>query len=293
MREGDDDATRHAVIIPSLGRPQVLMETVKNVLRQEPLPDEILVVITQESDASPELKELPKVRVIIGRKGLTLQRNDGIKKLSPEIQYVTFFDDDMELHKHYLKQIRTFLNAHDEVVLACGKLLANGGLDRNEAKSLVQESEQQPLADSWTYREWAYGCNMSVRRSVLSSTGFDERLRLYAWLEDSDFCMACKEHGKIAKLDAAVGVHLMVSSGRVSGVRMGYSQLVNSYYIHKKWKRSMWGCFRGLWMPALVANLLKWPFDRQVDRLGRLRGNLQAIWDLARGKCEPERIEKM
>jgi hypothetical protein len=48
------------------------------------------------------------------------------------------------------------------------------------------------------------------------------------------------------------------------------------------------------WIPALGSNLVKGLLiDRRVDRWGRLRGNLTALWLLARGRCEPEYVEHL
>src|SRR5690606_30638203 len=76
-----------------------------------------------------------------------------------------------------------------------------------------------------------YGCNMAFRRSAIEGVRFDERLPLYGWLEDVDFSAQAGRKGVLLKSETLVGVHLGVKGGRTSGVRFGYSQIVNPVYL--------------------------------------------------------------
>ena len=44
-----------------------------------------------------------------------------------------------------------------------------------------------------------YGCNMAFRTAGIGSVRFDERLPLYGWQEDLDFCGALRGSGRIVK----------------------------------------------------------------------------------------------
>ena len=63
---------------------------------------------------------------------------------------------------------------------------------------------------------------------------FDERLPLYGWQEDLDFCGALRGSGRIVKTNLVWGVHLGTKRGKGSEVRLGYSQIINPAYIARK-----------------------------------------------------------
>jgi GT2 family glycosyltransferase len=138
------------------------------------------------------------------------------------------------------------------------------------------------------------GCNLFVRTAIARAVGFDERLPLYGYLEDVDFSTRAGRLGAIQQNGRTAVVHLGASSGRVSGVRLGYSQVVNPIYL---WRKNGYpGLGRVLvhfWLRLLVSNLARSVIrtsNSRVDRPGRLKGNLLAIGDLLRGRITPERI---
>jgi hypothetical protein len=94
-------------------------------------------------------------------------------------------------------------------------------------------------------------------------------------------------------LTSARGVHLGMKSGRQSGLRLGYSQIANPVYLVRKgsfaWRRAMGQIGRNIAMNVALS-LRPEPY---VDRRGRLRGNVIAIRDLARGRLHPRRILAM
>ena len=76
-----------------------------------------------------------------------------------------------------------------------------------------------------------YGCNMAFRMETIEGLHFDERLALYGWLEDLDFGLRAGKRGRMISTDLVWGVHLGVQGARSSGVRFGYSQVVNPWYL--------------------------------------------------------------
>lgn len=135
-----------------------------------------------------------------------------------------------------------------------------------------------------------YGCNLSIRSAMVGDTRFDERLVLYGWQEDIDFTLRLQRRGRIVEAADLVGVHLGVKSGRTSGVRFGYSQIVNPTYLIRKGSMPLSFGLK-LMVRNVCANTVRsfWP-DRNVDRWGRLRGNLIAAIHVALGRIEPEYI---
>jgi hypothetical protein len=87
-----------------------------------------------------------------------------------------------------------------------------------------------------------------------------------------------------------MGVHLGVKTGRTSGVRLGYSQIVNPIYLSKKGTMS-WQHARKQISKNVAANLARSIYPEPwIDRHGRLKGNLLAFMDLVLGKASPARI---
>lgn len=179
-----------------------------------------------------------------------------------------------------------------------GNLLADGingpGLTFEQAVSLLNEHRPDlkgpPRVED---HPGAYGCNMSIRAGVIGNLRFDERLPLYGWQEDIDFTSQLRAFGRIVFVENLFGVHLGTKSGRVSGVRLGYSQIVNPVYLIGKGTMPFSFGFR-LMCRNLAANIIK-SFEPEpyVDRRGRLKGNMIAISHLFMRRVDPEYILKL
>jgi len=290
----------HTLIIASTRRPQVLHETVASLSRQTVAPDELILVTPYEDDVEPRTLEVPGVRRVLSEAGLSRQRNRGIDEADAACQIITFVDDDVALADDYLEHAQRFFAEHDAVVLMTGATVADGagagGLTRAEAEAAVRGSNGRGN-DRFEEGQTAYGCNMTVRRAVASRVRFDERLPLYSWLEDLDFSMRCRAEGGIGRYRACRMAHLGVSSGRVSGVKYGYSQIMNPYYLYRKGGVITLGALLyRFWFKGFAANLggTLWPFHNgEVDRFGRLRGNLLALLHALLCRVEPEYITKL
>ena len=139
-----------------------------------------------------------------------------------------------------------------------------------------------------------YGCNMAFRAEAISGLAFDERLVLYSWLEDRDFGGALTHRGgRLVKIGTAIGAHLGVKAGRMSGRRLGYSQIVNPIYLHRKGTMTTTSLCEHL-ARNLVANVWRsLAPETHIDRVGRLRGNVRGIWDVVTGRDRPERAESL
>jgi len=97
------------------------------------------------------------------------------------------------------------------------------------------------------------------------------------------------------ELENALGVHLGWRSGRTSGVRVGFSTIVNPIYLKRKANIfSFPSIFIQYWMRCLVGNVLGLLMgDREYDRFGLLKGNILGFHHLMKGKCDPEYILRL
>jgi hypothetical protein len=286
---------RLVLAIATTGRAEVLSQTLADIRRQSRHPDLMVLSVAGPDDFEPRsVESLPWPGLVVtGPKGLCAQRNRALEVLGPN-DILMLIDDDFLMAPDYLEQVMRLFEACPEVVMATGKVLADGicgpGFDFAQGKArLGTVRGDATAAPEAAYN--GYGCNMAIRaRPVLKrALRFDERLPLYAWLEDVDFSRRLAAHGRILRSPAMTGVHLGTKSGRQSGLRLGYSQIANPLYLIGKGTMSRRRAFR-LMLQNLAANLLRAPRPEPwVDRRGRLKGNVLAFADLIRGRMAPER----
>jgi GT2 family glycosyltransferase len=291
VRNPMDALPRVCVVFASRGRPTLLAAAVARLMQQTCRPTSVVVSCPHSDDAGP-VRDLPDVTILCGASGLAAQRNAALRCVPADTDVVVFFDDDFVPRHDWISQAAAVLHGNPGVAAVTGALLADGikgpGLAIADAEVLLAGSD---AAEPWL-RESSipYGCNMAFRWSAVVGCRFDERLVLYGWLEDRDFGAALARGGhRIVKAGAMVGVHLGVKAGRVSGRRLGYSQVVNPVYLHRKGTMPLAAVadhlFRNL-ASNLVRALRPEPY---IDRRGRLRGNLHGLADVLRGIIEPER----
>ena len=286
-----------AVVIATLGRPHVVTATLKRLLATQSLtPDTIIISCVSPEDAG-ETADFPTVTIITGKAGLPAQRNAALAALSPETDVVVFFDDDFVADADWLTVAAETFRDQPDVAAFTGHVVADdikgAGLSIEDAIHLLETSDR---STSWSRLEpySPYGCNMAFRLSAVRDLKFDERLVLYGWLEDRDFGAAlAKQGGRLVKCADACGVHMGVKNGRVSGDRLGYSQIVNPIYLLRKGTMT-YGQVAGQIFRNVASNLSgslrPEPF---IDRRGRLKGNLRGFSDILRGRIEPERARSI
>ncbi len=289
---------RIAAGIPTIGRPQILRETISHIAGQSRPPDVIYIAPSAPEDLGSVHEEFPNIRVVMDGLGSSRQRNI-ILDDAEDIDVMVFFDDDFFPSPDYLEQIERIFNDTPDVMVATGNLIADGihgpGFSVDEGKTFL--STAGPRAgvsrNAPTYN--GYGCNMAVRMAPVTAHNirFDENLPQYGWLEDLDFSRQLASYGDILRYWELRGVHLGTKSGRQSGRRLGYSQIANVIYLMRKGTckssvgvRTMLG---NLWM-----NLVRSPApEPYVDRRGRMLGNLEALGDFLIGRIDPRKIDRM
>ncbi|MDQ0391445.1 glycosyltransferase [Labrys monachus] len=287
---------RLAVALATIGRPDVVVRTVGEIKAQTRRPDEILVCAPTERDVGNIADLHPDVRLLIGRLGLTTQRNYLMENLEAA-DIVVFLDDDFIPDAHYLEFVETLFARYPDVVMTTGRVLADGilgpGLDFASARTAIDAAAGDPhdiedVRDVYN----GYGCNMAIRLDPVRrhNIRFDEKLPLYGWLEDVDFSRQLARYGRIIKAAATRGVHLGVKGGRQTGTRLGYSQIANPFYLMRKGTCSP---AKALTIAArnVLANLVRSirP-EPHVDRRGRISGNSRALLDLLTGRLSPGRV---
>jgi hypothetical protein len=134
---------------------------------------------------------------------------------------------------------------------------------------------------------------MSIRAAAIGSLRFDERLPLYGWQEDIDFTSQLRARGRVVGMNTLCGVHLATKSGRISGVKFGYSQVANAVYLVRKGTVPAGFAYK-LMARNIAANMVKSVRpEPYIDRFGRFRGNLLAAGHILMGRVDPEYILKL
>jgi GT2 family glycosyltransferase len=285
------------VVICSVHRPEILSETVDSLVRRQSVPPrEIIISVINQEHVAEKTRAYSAVRVVVGnRQGTCAQRNVAARLV--RTPYTLFLDDDVELASNYIESMEGLLYEDDGVVAATGFLTVDGaqgdvGLDREIARSCVANYIRKQ-----TNYDHENGQNLFVRTQVFHHVLFDESLPLYGWLEDFDFATNVLRYGRIVMNAGTCWAHIGAPSGRTSGVRYGYSQIVNPLYLWRKNRKP--GMHRVIfehWLRYLASNgrraLIRLPTDR-TDRAGRLTGNLIALSHILTGRVDPTYILRL
>ena len=297
------------IIIATAGRPQLIQPLLACLARQTRRPDWIVLAPARPGDlpdgaevtAAAEGCEVIVVPCVVG---LASQRNRGLDWLlnntemfESEENIAVFFDDDFIARSDWLESATQVFEQHRDVVGLTGVLLGDGvkgaGLNHADADRLLSRQPHKPVAPESLRTATLYGCNMAIRASAARVNRFDEMLPLYAWQEDFDYSQRIASGGRVVQTPTAVGVHLGVKGGRVSGRRFGYSQIANPYYLLAK---GTMGPLKALRLVGgnLTSNLMKLLFpEPHIDRMGRLKGNVLGFRDLLTGRLDPRRIMQL
>lgn len=194
-----------SVVIPTLNRAGVLSDTVRDLLRQDYSPYEI-VIVDQSDEVNDDVLLLIRDTSVPARyfkaenfRGLPQARNFGWRHARYEI--VLYIDDDIRTGPGFVK-------AHATAHLKAGVDMVAGGID--EAKGDQPTFEPPGSFNWWTATairnfsverpDWclhAPGGNFSVRKQALAACGgLDEALSIGAALyEESELALRMKAMG--------------------------------------------------------------------------------------------------
>jgi len=297
IQEEDLPLPSVAVVIATLGRPDVVTTTADYLLKTQSLKPAAVIISCVVREDAGSAANLPGVTVVTGGAGLPRQRNTGLAALPAGIDIVVFFDDDFVADPDWLAAAARTFRDEPQVVGFTGLVIVDGikgpGLSFDQAVHIVESIDR---AASWSRIEpfSPYGCNMAFRLSAIGDVKFDERLVLYGWLEDRDFgATLARRGGRLIKCSSGRGVHMGVKSGRVAGDRLGYSQVVNPIYMLGKGTMTA-GEVAGQIFRNMMSNMVRAARPETfIDRRGRLRGNLKGFADVLRGHVEPERAAEI
>ena len=300
------------VVIATKGRARETMRLLDCLQGQTRTPDFTVIVGSETADLEnidhhSLINSGRAIAVVSPRAGSTYQRNFGLEILeqagycTPEAGrfFCAFFDDDYRPSNDWLERAAERFRREDIVGLT-GRILADGvtrgGLTEDKAKCFL-DGTAMPERHYWTggvderETDSVYGCNMAFVDTVVRQIHFDENLPLYAWQEDRDYTGMAQKLGRVIHFPECRGVHLGVGNGRTSGVRFGYSQIANPFYLMKKgtmdYRTGISQMSRNIAANVIRGVLKAHP---HIDYRGRMRGNGLAFRDLVTLRLDPRNI---
>lgn len=265
-----------SLIVCTYMRPTAIVTLLDSVKEQEVYPDEIIIVDgslnqkTQETLAKNSYRNLDYFLVDPKDRGLTKQRNYGIKKATKEI--ICFLDDDIVLTPTYFKQLlgtyETYPNAlgvggyilneikwqkvPDDYKPATNEFLYDGyvrtlgsrnitrkrlGLLSNKPPGIMPEFSNG-LSISFlppsnkTYKvDYFMGGVSSFKKSLFDQIQFSEYFVGYGLYEDADFCLRASRIGDLYVNTSAQLYHYHDASGRPNKFEYGKMVIRNGWYV--------------------------------------------------------------
>ena len=230
-----------SIVIPTFQREQVLLDTVKCLLRQSCLPAEILLV-----DQSPEHEQKTTDQlsdwdrqgqikwVRLPRPSIPVAMNTGLKIATGPI--VLFLDDDIEAGRELITAHLECHANHGEASAVVGQVLQPGQEPISLANSFPRSGLRADLKFPFNCNEskWVsnvIACNFSVKRNLaLGVGGFDENFSGVAFRFETDFARRLiNSGGRVLFCPKATIRHLQFRSG---GTRSEGSHLTSASARH-------------------------------------------------------------
>lgn len=265
-----------SLIICTYQRPESLIRLMDSVNLQTHYPDTILIVDGSTDDQTKSLlnthnyKNLQYHQITPEQRGLTKQRNIGIRLLPIATEIVCFLDDDTALEPDYFKTLIGAYQTHPDAV-------AVGGYIINEVQWTKSDSAQCPSRfyyngwmrdEPWRFkvRRWfglapntrpcflpkfSHGRSVSFlppdggihlvehfmggvssyRVSVFETLQFSNYFEGYGLYEDADFCFRLLTIGNLYVNTASRLSHYHETLGRPNNFKYGKMVARNGWYI--------------------------------------------------------------
>ncbi len=199
----------HAVVIPTLGRPDAVRRLLEALRGQTRAPDTIVLVDDSSDDSVAQIVTDEVYHHMGGRPSLTRARN-AAKPYVKDADLVTYFDSDVVPAPDYLEQIQALAARQPDASGWMGHVpdfpqsswwrnLATRGLLMSHVTNrtcrlrwpLHVSYPNHPRGD--TPSDWLYGCNMTYPGALVQAHDFEGRMERYSYGEDLDFSMRVRQ----------------------------------------------------------------------------------------------------
>ncbi len=255
-----------SVVIPTINRPQAIVDIVRDFLQQDYAHLEVIVVdqtTTINNDLTALAQQDNRLRVLrTDVPGTCHARNMGVAAAQGEI--ILFTDDDCRLPDRNLV-VAHAKNYDDPKVGGVGGRVIDANLQLNKEQSgrvcwVTSTGRIYANATNMTRQDInaPRGGNMSFRRKIILDVGgFDEHFRGNAMREETDFSLrVVKAEWRIVYDPDAVANHLGLPGGSRSRDRLTWYEdffFNESYFFLKHFRRIYLAWLLGRKLRAIVA----------------------------------------
>ena len=288
---------RVSVVIPSLERGALLLETIEALRALDAPADEIIIVdqsVAHPADIAARLESLHASGAVVWarreERSIPAAMNHGVAAASGEV--IVFLDDDVRLRGEFIAAHRAAHEAGDVAIVA-GRILQPWHVD-GECDAPLQGKVPDRIAlhatEPGVVRRFGAG-NVSIRRDWLLRTGgFDENFRGAAYRFEADFAARVEEAGgRIVFEPRACIDHLHASSG---GTRVTGGPLTGPWHSAGRWyyllrhpdTPGLIGITLAEMARAVLARRhLRAPWRAAAAMIAESRGMIEALHALVRG----------
>ncbi len=230
---GDKDADARrpsiSVVIPTMNRAEVLLDTLRDIRGQE-FPDFELVVVDQSDTPNEAARALladfgkpAHYHYVTHFRSLPEARNFGWQTAKGDI--IVYIDDDIQCGPGFLREHAEAYSSSDVAMVAGGITEAKGDRTFKAPTGSFNRWTATPVAnfhlDQPGFCTHAKGCNFSIRRSVLRQVGgFDENLATGAALYE-ELELALRLYASGYRCWFAPTAHLTHLAVPMGGCRVG------------------------------------------------------------------------
>ncbi|MBB3123525.1 glycosyltransferase involved in cell wall biosynthesis [Mesoflavibacter sabulilitoris] len=267
---------RFSLIVCTYMRPQALLSLLQSVRAQSLYPDEILIIDGSIDDATQVVfeqslfKHLRYYKVEDKDRGLTKQRNFGIKQVGDTIDVVCFLDDDIVLEPDYFKHLISTYNQYPDALAVGGYITNEVSWDFSDEKKSNDKfyydgfMRAEPLRfkirrhfgllpdvppgfmPSFSHGrsvsflppsgkiyevEQIMGGVSSYKKEVFNMLSFSEFFEGYGLYEDADFSLRIAKKGSLYINTNAKLAHYHNGSGRPNQFYYGKMVIENGWYV--------------------------------------------------------------
>jgi glycosyltransferase involved in cell wall biosynthesis len=286
-----------SVVVATRNRLPELRRMLRSLESQSLHLREIIVVDGSDNPIEGDLEEFGNLPIRYVRcfpPSTAKQRNEGVKKVSSNPEFIAFLDDDIVLEPEAMAAMREFwLSSSAEIGGAAFNLLNHPKPYAPKLKSswaaerlgLYSRTGGKILPSGFhtmigcvqvsTRVEWLTTGAVIWRSGILQGFRFDEWFRDYSYLEDLDFSLQVNKRYQLWVVGDAGYFHYPGLAGRGNDFQFGRREVLNRVYLVKKHKAlSLRKCKLALIL-RLAINLSLAVKRRSLDRLDRTPGSME------------------
>lgn len=237
-----------SIVIITRNRPQLASDCLRQVLKQDYSPLEVVLVDSSDTDetkyVATTMPQVQYIRLENAARQMPRSRNEGIRGSRGEI--VAFIDDDSIVQAEWAPCLAAHYSSPSVggvggLVLAPGETPLTHGVRPAVSKTGSVRGDFNWLSPGPIEVDHLMGCNMSFRRTALDAVGgFDSLFDASNFREETDVCVRVRKHGFRLIYDPKVAVvHLFATKedferDALKDKRYRYSITKNTTYFRLK-----------------------------------------------------------